>query len=389
MEKHVFFIPQAEKKSHKVYPVFIPFKGCPERCIFCSQETQTGKSVASIPNVLKIVSHDLQQMQEVGAKAIELAFYGGTFTALSQQDLALCLDFVKYWQDSGMVKAVRCSTRPDTVFGNKLQLLQQAGFSTIELGIQSFCTDALAKSKRGYTGATAQDGCKAVKSAGFSLGVQLLPGMPGVTPQIAKEDLLTSIALNCDFLRLYPCMVFAGTPLEQLWKAGLYQPWDFDTTLNYLAWSLRNAWAKNIPVIRVGLAPEQEMLAGLLAGVFHPALGNMAKGLALAALIEEEICKLTKKTVQLETLLEQFGQKTLTKAMLDKYFKPFTPALAFALKIPKKWQGDFWGYKKSLQGFYARLGILQENTQFHSSDDFVLEYNTSINEVNYNKKGHI
>ena len=376
--KHCFPMPYKQKQRNQLFPLFIPFSGCPVRCVFCSQEVQTGQKNASIKTILEKTRQNFAQMQTQNTKPLELAFYGGTFTALTKTDFALCLDFAKEWQDKGLITKVRCSTRPDALNDEKITALQSANFSTIELGVQSFADQALEASKRNYSGATALQACKLVQQAGFDLGIQLLLGMPGVTPQVAKDDLEQSLALRCNFLRLYPCLVFRGTELEKSWSSGLYLPWSADETIKYLASACKRSWQADIPIIRMGLAPEQGLLENVRAGFFHPALGNMAKSLALAMYIEEELCRASKQSPKLEYLLETYGQSVFTdKALEQKYFVP-APAPLHIL-VPQSLQGDFWGHGASLKPFYASLGIFPTSTQFVQSTMFTISpQNSSI-----------
>ena len=38
--------PRAVEKGQAVVPVFLPFRGCPVRCVFCAQDVQTGLGAA-------------------------------------------------------------------------------------------------------------------------------------------------------------------------------------------------------------------------------------------------------------------------------------------------------------------------------------------------------
>ena len=87
-----------------VVPVFLPFRGCPVRCVFCAQDVQTGiggcqnpdstesSRTASVEGLLLVARENLRLRHESGQPAAELAFYGGTFTALPEEDMAACLN---------------------------------------------------------------------------------------------------------------------------------------------------------------------------------------------------------------------------------------------------------------------------------------------------------
>ena len=395
--------PAPDNEQKRIFPLFIPFVGCGNRCVFCAQHLQTGQRESSIPRLLHEADEALTTMREKGAAPLELAFYGGTFTALSPHDLAACLAFGERWLRTGFITAVRCSTRPDALGLPVLASLAEHGVTTIELGIQSFSSPALALAQRGYTGQTAREGCAAVLSAGFRLGIQLMPGMPGVTPAIAAADLHDSLDATPDFLRLYPCLVFKGTPLARLWEDGSFTPWNLGQTVEFLAQACRAAWQRQVPIIRMGVAQEQGMLPHILSGPYHPALGNMAKSLALALVVQEHWLQQTSrdntggeqhKGVVPGHPLPDHGIFTLptpwapppatanshtashpANAAISTPVPPLPSADALPptyIYAPRRAQGEFWGYQGSLSPFYARMGITPASTVFWHHPFFFL-----------------
>lgn len=73
---------------------------------------------------------------------------------------------------------------------------QNKGLDLVELGIQTFDDNALLQSRRGYDADTSVQACLTVRSAGLHLGIQLLPGMPGVTPEVFLKDVDQALALS-------------------------------------------------------------------------------------------------------------------------------------------------------------------------------------------------
>ena len=134
----------------------------------------------------------------------ELAFYGGTFTALPAADRASCFELLEALRREDRIRLARCSTRPDALSPAVLDELLHHGVDLVELGIQSFASEALALSRRGYDRSAALAGCRAVTGAGLSLGIQLLPGMPGSTPDVFLDDVRTALSLSPACLRFYP-----------------------------------------------------------------------------------------------------------------------------------------------------------------------------------------
>jgi histone acetyltransferase (RNA polymerase elongator complex component) len=313
----------------KIFPVFLPLAGCPGRCLYCDQPAQTGQAPEPLGAVLTRARAELFALPEASGP-VELAFYGGTFTALPAPWPARFLDLAAEMKASGRVSRVRCSTRPDAVTLELLADLRSRGLDLVELGVQSFSDAALSASGRGYSGATALAACRMVAEAGLSLGIQLLPGLPGMSgpegPEGFVRDVECAASLQPELVRLYPCLVLEGTELAQLWRAGEFAPWPLDVAVEALAEALRVLWAARIPAARIGLA-EQEGLR-ILAGPRHPALGQMARARALLLHVRE----------QLATAQEP----------------------ATTLFVPRRWQGEVLGQGNELGAEYAALGLRAE-----------------------------
>ena len=315
----------------EIFPLFLPFAGCPVRCVFCAQETQTGTSPAQpLPQVLDTAEAQLRQRAAASAHAPEVAFFGGTFTALTEKEFTLCLTAFDRWRGEGLVSAARCSTRPDAPM-RRLTALRQAGFTTVELGIQSYDDAALAAVQRGYDGTTARAACEAVHAAGLQLGVQLLPGMPGVDAQVFIDDVRTALEHGADFLRFYPCLVLEGTALAALWREGRFTPWPLDMTVAALAEGWLLAQAVDTRVIRMGLAPEAGLAEHILAGPHHPGLGGMVMG--------EALCQKVQSQAQGRTLR--------------------------SLLAPDHCRGYFWGQGNALRPRWRALGLTTHNVHWH------------------------
>ncbi|MBD5417404.1 MAG: radical SAM protein [Desulfovibrio sp.] len=322
-----------------IVPVFLPFFGCPRRCLFCSQEAQTGRRAPGPADLAPLLAEARQSLERRAARGLppaEFAFYGGTFTALPPEALDLCLTFAEEMQVTGLASSFRCSTRPDCVDAAVLSRLAGAGCATVELGVQSFSDRALALTGRGYTGGEAKRACARVKAAGLALVVQLLPGMPGVTSEVFLADVRAALEAGARALRFYPCLVLEGTGLAGLWRAGEYLSWDLTLTLDTLAQGWRMARKAGALVLRMGVAPGEDLSRALVAGPWHPALGSRVLGRALWLEVRELV----------RTLRRHEG------------------AGALHLDVPAQAQGHFWGHGGELRERWGALGITPGNVRF-------------------------
>lgn len=330
----IFRIGVRQKRAKNVHPVFLPFSGCPMHCVYCAQDRQTGmESPRSIVDIINSVRDDFAFLSPCNAgQTRELAFYGGTFTALPEEDRHACLSLLDELRTSGHITHARCSTRPDALSDEIFEELKAHGINLIELGIQSFDTAALSASRRGYDGETALHACRLVQDAGFGLGIQLLPGMPGSSPEVFIKDAELAISLRPSCLRFYPCLVPAGTVLACWLEEGRYAPWNIEETISTLGLALTRAWEEAIPVIRLSVAPEPAFDASILAGPRHPALGALIQAEALL--------------VSAQKALEELG------------------APPKAILLPRSCQGFMYGERGALKERWAALGLVPKRIFF-------------------------
>lgn len=296
----IFPHPAPPRPATRLVPVFLPFAGCPGRCVYCAQPLATG--VAETPDLLERAFAELcQRLEQAAVRGdgpCELGFFGGTFTALPGDWAERFLDLAAAFRGRGLIRAVRCSTRPDRADPAALTRFKGLGLDLVELGVQSFDPACLAASGRGYGQDQALAACAAVRAAGLGLGVQLLPGLPGMPPDPdgpLARDLDAVLAIRPDAVRLYPCVVLPGTRLARDWAAGNFQPWSTAEAAELLGRALLALWSEGIPVIRVGLAPEPGLADQVLAGPWHPALGQMASSRALFAFIRGQMAGLGRR----------------------------------------------------------------------------------------------
>jgi histone acetyltransferase (RNA polymerase elongator complex component) len=216
-------------------------------------------------------------------RGLEVAFYGGTFTALPRADQQGLLGALQPLLVSGRLASLRLSTRPDAVDPESASFLKAMGVGTVELGVQSMDEEVLRLSGRGHTARDAQRAVRALQEAGLNVGVQLMPGLPGDSEESSLSSLERVLSLKPSFLRIYPTLVIAGTELAALYRAGSYLPQSLDGAVTLCKRMLLAARRARVPVVRLGLQPTAELESPgvLLAGPYHPAFGQ---------LVESELC---------------------------------------------------------------------------------------------------
>jgi histone acetyltransferase (RNA polymerase elongator complex component) len=261
-------------KTHMIVPVFIPHQGCPYRCVFCNQTDITGNQARA--DEIKLEETLTTYLGDKSLDQLppnrEVAFYGGSFTGLSMERQENLLKKVQPWIQRGAVNAIRLSTHPLYIDGDRLALLKKYGVSTIELGIQSTDQNVLELSGRPCSWETVKSAVDLIKKSGFRLGLQLMSGLPGDTEQTFLKSVDEVLSLTPDFVRLYPTLVIRHTELFKMYREKKFSPWGLSETVEILATAVKKFSEINIPVIRLGLHPDPSLLDNLVAGPYHPAL---------------------------------------------------------------------------------------------------------------------
>ena len=261
-----------------IIPIFIPHHGCTHQCVFCNQKKITGLETPITPTeVLAIIEEHLARINR--PRNIEVAFYGGSFTALPlamQRELLLPAYRVL---EEGRIHAIRLSTRPDCITQAILKQLSDLGVSTIELGAQSLNDCVLYSTARGHTTQDVISAVKIIKEAGIKCGLQLMVGLPNEDWISLIQSSKLATKLSPDFIRIYPTLVIADTPLERSYRSGKYRPLSIDEAVARCAFMKTIFERSDIPVIRVGLQATEELSDSsvVLAGPFHPAFGELVE----------------------------------------------------------------------------------------------------------------
>ena len=264
--------------KYGMIPFFIPHVGCPHVCTFCNQSRITEVSGIGYLTPEYITSTIKDYVGESKSdKYWEVCFYGGSFSAINQ-DLQRQLLLPAYEAlKEGRIDGIRCSTRPDAVSDSQLELLCSYGMKTIELGVQSMDDTVLSLAKRGHTSNDVKLAVKQLRKFGFTVGLQLLPGLLGDSWDTIMKTAVEISQLRPDFVRIYPVLVIENTELAEQYKAGIYEPLSLEQALQYC--SFLKTWFEShqITVIRTGLQSTEELDAGhsLLAGPYEPAMGEL------------------------------------------------------------------------------------------------------------------
>lgn len=260
---------------NSIIPVFVPHLGCPNDCVFCNQRRISGHIEPATAQTIKNAIEQAAALTPQGTKR-QLAFYGGSFTAIPDRSQTELLEAAAPFLENGTISSIRLSTRPDAIDGAILKRLKKYGVTVIELGAQSMCDRVLELAGRGHDSAAVESASRQIKAAGFGLILQMMTGLPGDTDETSIETARRIIALKPDGVRIYPTVIVRDTVLCDMWRAGKYTEHTVEDAVRVCAKLVPMFRQAEIPIIRMGLNPTEDLSGGdALGGAYHPALGEL------------------------------------------------------------------------------------------------------------------
>lgn len=271
-------------KKEYIIPIFVPHLGCPNKCVFCNQTKITGKQKqVTAEEARKVIDEYLSNFKDKENK-VEIAFFGGSFTAIDEKIQNELLEVAYEYVRKGLVDSIRISTRPDYITKDILKRLKKYKVKTIELGVQSTNNYVLAKAKRGHTFEDIKKASKLIRFYGFNLGHQMMVGLPESTALDEVNTAKDLIKLKPKIVRIYPVLVIKDTELEEDYNKGEYEPLSVTQAVERCAEIADLFNKKKINIIRIGLQnteeitdPEKET-SQVVAGPYHPAFRQLVEG---------------------------------------------------------------------------------------------------------------
>lgn len=304
----------------------MPELACPHQCSFCDQRQISGQDKLPDPvTIMNLIEAHLNSFTAT-EREVEIAFFGGTFTGLPLKTQEKFLKIVHPFIESAQVNGIRISTRPDYIDEENLNLLKENGVTTIELGAQSLDEEVLISSKRGHSAKDVEVASGLILRYGFRLGLQMMIGLPGDTPEKSKLTAQKIIDLGANETRIYPCLVIRNTLLARQFQLNEYLPIGLESAVELTADLYQMFEKATVKVIRIGLHRNEDFDRGnFLAGPYHPNFMELVMTEIwrrnLEKLLRNSVNKQMNIFVQPSQLNFAVGFKAKNKMLLLQHFK--------------------------------------------------------------------
>lgn len=274
---------------------------CPGQCLYCPSEKNMPKSyLSNEPAVMRAIGSDFQPYLQVHNRLkmlkknghqtnkIELIVMGGTFShfpknyqkwfvtecfrsandfpkKISFSQASLAKEKKLNQSADNRIIGLTLETRPDHIDKKEIQNFRQLGATRVEIGVQTIFDAILKKNQRGHTVQAVIQATRLLKEAGFKINYHLMPGLYGSSPTKDLkifQTIFSSPDFQPDLIKIYPCVVTAGTELEKKWQAGLYYPYS-NATAKKLLVKIKKIVPPYVRISRlIRDIPEESILAG-------------------------------------------------------------------------------------------------------------------------------
>ena len=202
--------------------IHVPF--CVGKCHYCGfySTTYTLEQANEYIAALRLEAANYQNVF-TGRTFDSVYIGGGTPTALPPDHLEKLIAVIhKHFHVS---RDAECTieANPNTVSGNRLNLLREGGVNRLSLGVQSFNDDVLKTLGRLHSALEAVDAFMLARNAGFTnIGVDLIYGVPGQTADEWDETLERVISLEPEHVSAYSLSVDEGSRFRREAEAGRF-----------------------------------------------------------------------------------------------------------------------------------------------------------------------
>lgn len=250
-----------------------------------------------------------QAVSDLGdrSKNAEIAFFGGSFTAIDRNYMISLLKSVQPFLKK--FQGIRISTRPDCIDEGILDILKTYGVTSIELGAQSMNDVVLNANNRGHSAEDVIRASHLIKGYGFLLGLQMMTGLYKSTYEKDIETAEAFINLKPDTVRIYPTVIMKDTDLAEFYLSGKFKPYTLEDSVKLCARLIMMFEKENINIIRLGLHYSDSLINNSFGNNYHPAF----KELCESKIFLDEFLRKANETKNIKNLTAFINKKSLSK----------------------------------------------------------------------------
>jgi len=202
----------------------IPF--CSGKCLYCAFYSEPYKQERA-DAFLDALEREMQASEHLPAIVETLYIGGGTPSSLSLPQWQRLTGILQREADLSACREWTVEANPGTVSTALAAHWRESGITRVSLGVQSMHDGTLARIGRRHNAAQTTDTVALLRACGFArIGLDLIAGLPGVSPAEWHATLERTLALAPDHVSVYACSVEPGSQLYARQQRGQHKPPD-------------------------------------------------------------------------------------------------------------------------------------------------------------------
>jgi radical SAM superfamily enzyme YgiQ (UPF0313 family) len=188
-------------------------RGCPFHCTFCGHNSGFKARFRTPQNVVEEIIHDVEMY-----KPEIIRFEDETFGL----DLKRTKTIIQLIMQNGLHKKVRFSaqTRVDKIDEEFVNMLKEANFETLELGVETGNAKIMESIKKRITLEQVENAVYLAKKSDLRVWCKFILGHPGETIDTIRDTLRFIWKLNPDQLSVSIMTPYPGTPIHEMAMKG-------------------------------------------------------------------------------------------------------------------------------------------------------------------------
>ncbi len=145
-------------------------------------------------------------------------------------------------------------TRPDWCKISHIDRMLDMGATRVEIGVQTIHDSIYDKMKRGHNVEDSVTANQLIRDAGLKVGMHFMLGLfQGPSEDVDMfKNIFSNDSYMPDMIKIYPCLVTAGSELYDLWKDGGYEPYTDDEAVDLIVNIKKNLprWVRTMRIQR-------------------------------------------------------------------------------------------------------------------------------------------
>ncbi len=202
----------------------IPF--CSGKCLYCAFYSERYRPERA-NSYLDALEREMRGSEHLPAAVETLYIGGGTPSTLSLPQWRRLTAMLHRQSDLSACREWTIEANPGTISPALAAHWRENGVSRVSLGVQSMHDATLERMGRRHNAAQTAETVGLLRSSGFArIGLDLIAGLPGVSPAEWKTTLQRTLALAPDHVSVYACSIEPGSRLHRLQPGGGNRPAD-------------------------------------------------------------------------------------------------------------------------------------------------------------------